>query len=323
MAVPSWTQEIDNMFTSTWALRKPEAVEQSYLKTPFIYWMRKQGKIDPGMSGYRRIEIPLEYGTNETVKWLGKGDTVPLTEGELLTMAYEDWKYVSVTVMRFGVEDHQNKGRAQIINYVERKINAAERSLWEDFERVIFADGTGDKEPNGLQNLIAASPITGTVHGINRANYSWFRNNTKTATGAFSVYGISDMRNIMNTMTKYSKNEISGLFLVTDQTTFEAYEDELLDYLRIQDKDMTDLGFENLKFKGRPIMWCPSAPSAKIYFINPNYLKLMVDEGLFMDMTEWKTIPDQPNDRVAQIVSTMQMVCSRPISEGILTGITY
>lgn len=323
MAVPTWTQSIDNMFTTTWALRKTEAIEQVYLKTPFIYWMRKQGKINNGQSGYRRIEIPLEYGSNETVRWITKGSTVPLTEGELFTMCYEDWKYNSVTVMRWGVEDHQNKGAAAIINYVERKINAAERSVYEDFERVIFADGTGPLEPNGLLNLVADAPTTGTVHGINRATYDWFRNNTKTATGAFSVYGIADMRNLMNTMTKYAKNEISGLFLVTDQTTFEAYEDELLDYLRITDKAMTDLGFENFKFKGRPIMWCPSSPSAKIYFINPNYLQLMVDETLFMDMTEWKAIPDQPNDRVCQIVSTMQMTCSRPISQGVLHTITY
>ncbi|MBT9170382.1 MAG: hypothetical protein DDT18_00723 [Actinobacteria bacterium] len=321
--VPSWTQNIDSMFTSTWALRKTEAIEQAYMKTPFIYWLKTQGKIDNAMSGYTRIEIPLEYGSNETVRWIGKGSTVPLTEGELLTMAFESWKYVSVTIMRFGTEDHQNRGRAAIINYVERKIAAAERSLWEEFERVAFADGTGPNMPNGLQNLIPVNPAVGIVHGINRATYSWFRNQTRTASGPFSVFGISDMRSIMNTMTRFSKNEIAGLFLLTDQTTFEAYEDELLDYLRITDKTMTDLGFENLKFKGRPIMWAPSAPAARIYFINPQYLKLMIDDGYFMSMTDWKAIPDQVNDRTAQIVSAMNMVCSRPIAQGILTGITY
>jgi hypothetical protein len=323
MAVSSWTQDIDNMFTTTWALRKTSAIEQAFLKTPFIYWLKKQGKIDNGMSGYRRIEIPLEYGSNETVRWITKGSTVPLTEGELLTMAYEDWKYISVTLLRYGTEDHQNRGRAAMINYVDRKIAAAERAIWEEFERVAFADGTGANEPNGLQNLIANAPTTGTVHGINRATYTWFQNNTKTATGAFSVYGISDMRNIMNTITKYSNSELSGLFLMTDQTTFEAYEDELLDYLRITDKGMTDLGFQNLEFKGRPIMWASSCPTTRVYFINPQYLKLMVDDGYFMDMTEWKAIPDQVNDRTAQIVSAFNLVCSRPIAEGVLHTITY
>lgn len=318
-----WTQDIDNMFTTTWAYRVREAIEQVYLKTPFWAWLKSLGKIDSGMTGHSRIEIPLEYGSNETVRWITKGSTVPLTEGDLMTMADEEWKYVAVTLMRFGTEDQQNRGKAAIIPYVERKINAAERSLREEFERVCFADGTGTNEPNGLQNLVAAAPTTGTVHGINRATYDWWRNNTKTATGVFSVYGVSDMRTIMNTMTKYSKNEISDLFILTDQTTYEAYEDELLDYLRITDKKMTDLGFDNLKFKGRPITWSPSAPAAKIYFLNPAYLKLMIDDEYFMQMTEWKAIPDQVNDRTAQILCTMNLVTSRPIAQGILTGITY
>lgn len=238
-------------------------------------------------------------------------------------MAYEDWKYVAVTVMRFGTEDQKNRGKAAVINYAERKLNAAERSLTEEFERVCFADGSGINEPNGLQNLVAAAPTTGTVHGLNRATYSWWRNGTKTATGAFSVYGISDMRNCLNTMTKYSKNEVKDIFMLTDQTTYEAYEDELLDYLRISNTKMTDLGFDNLQFKGRPITWSPSAPSAKIYFLNPTYFGLEMDSEYFMQMTDWKSIPDQVNDRVAQILCTMNLVCYRPIAQSILTGITF
>ena len=61
MATPTWTQQIDNMFTTTWAKRKTEAVEQAYLKTPFWFWLKEKGKIE-NQAGYRRLEIPLEYG---------------------------------------------------------------------------------------------------------------------------------------------------------------------------------------------------------------------------------------------------------------------
>lgn len=320
MTVPSWTQNIDNMFTSTWAYRKDAAVEQAYLKTPFIYWLKAKDRIQE-ISGHRRIEIPLEYGKNETQRWIGKGSTVPLTEGKLLTMAYEDWKYLSVTVLRYGVEDQQNRGKAAAINYVDRKMNAAERSIWEELERVAFADGTGSLEPNGLQNLVATTPTTGTVHGINRATYSWFRNHTKTATGAASVYLISDMRNIYNTISSYAGNETKDIFILTDQTVFELYEDEQLEIKQLVNTQAADSGFDTLTFKGRPMFWCPSAPSGNMYFLNPMYLKLVIDPGYFMEMTEWKPIPNQVNDRVAQIVSALNIVCSRPIAEGVLTGI--
>ena len=320
MAPPSWSQSLDNMFTSTWAYRKEEAIEQMYLKTPFIYWLKESGRVQE-IRGHRRIEINLEYGKNETAQWISKGTTVPLTEGELLTVCWDDWKYLAVTVLRFGTEDQQNRGAAQIIPYVERKIKAAERSIWDDLERVAFADGTGALEPNGLQNLIHDTG-GGTVHGLSRTTYPWFANGYKASTGAASVYLISDMRNTMNTMTRYSMNEIKDVFIMTGQTEFELYEDEQLEMKRLVNTKAADAGFENLTFKGRPIFWAPSAPSGNMYFINPSYLYLVIDPDYFMEMTDWKAPPNQVNDKVAQIVSAVQLCCSRPISQSVLTGIS-
>lgn len=321
MPIPNWTQTVDNLFTSTWSLRRKEAVEQAFLKTPLAFWLKEKGRIEH-VSGYTRIEIPLDYASNETIRWIGKGDSVPLGDKEFLTMAYEDWKYVAVSIIRYGVEDQKNRGQAQLLRLVESKINAAERALWEEFERVFFADGVGSNEPNGFQNIIADLPTTGTLHGINRAEYAWFRNQYKAATGSFAIYGISDMRTLLNTCLKYSKAEIKDIVIVTDQTSFEYYEDEVLEMRRIVNQTLADAGFENIQFKGRPMFWSPSAPSAKMYFINTQYLKLVTDEEYFMQMTEWKPIPDQVNDRVCQILCTQNLVSSRPVVHGVLHTIT-
>lgn len=320
MASPSWTQTIDSLFTSTWAYRKGSAIEQAFLKTPFIYWLRQKGHIE-NIAGYRRIEIPLEYGSNETLRWIGKGSTVPIQDSELLTMAYEDWKYVAVSIVRWFTEDQQNRGKAAAINLVKTKLNAAERALYEDLERVMFADGTGDNEPNGLQNLVANTPTSGTVHGLNRATYDWWQNQTKSATGAAAVYLVSDMRTCLNDIIKYSRAEMNDIVLVTNQTVFELYEDVCLEMKILENTMMADAGFESIQFKGKPIIWCPSAPSGNMYFINPEYLKLVCDEGYFMEMTDWKQIPDQPFDKVAQIVCALNMVVKRAVCQKVLTGI--
>ena len=321
-ASQSWTQQIDSLFTSTWAYRKMEATEQAFLKTPFIYWLREKGKVK-NISGYRRIEIPLEYGSNETLRWIGKGSTVPIQDSELLTMAYEDWKYVAVSIMRWFTEDQRNRSKAQMINLVETKLGAAERAVWEELERVMFSDGTGAKEPNGTQNLISTTPATGIVHGIDRsvAANDWWRNQQKTASGAASVYLVSDMRTCLNDITKYSRAELKDIFLVTDQTSFELYEDVCLDMKILSNTMLADAGFDSIQFRGKPIMWCPSCPSGYMYFINPNYFYLVVDEQFFMEMTDWKQIPDQPFDKVAQILCTLNLCTSRPIALKVLNGI--
>lgn len=318
----TWSQQIDNIFTTTWANRKTAAVEQAFLKTPLFFWLKEKGRVEE-VRGYRRLEIPVEYGSNETVRWITKGSSMPIQEQDLFTMVYEDWKYVAASIVRYGTEDQQNRGAARIIDYVSRKVNAAERGLRENIEAVTHADGTGQNEPNGLTNIIATDPTTGTLHGLNRATYTWWRNVTKTATGAAGVYLIADMRNVFNTITKYANSEVRDIFMVTDQTTYEAYEDLMLEMKTFVNQTLQDAGFDNLIFKGRPLFWTPSAPATSIRFLNPNYLKLVIDPDYFMDMTEWKAIPDQVGDKVAQIVCTMNMVCSRPISQGVLHTITY
>jgi hypothetical protein len=318
----SWTQTIDTFYTTTWMYRKPQATEQAYLKTPFIYWLKETGHVDY-IAGHRRIEVPVEYGDNETTRWITKGGTVPITDSELVTMTYEVWKDISVSIVRWFQEDRENRGKAQMINLAKLKLGAAERAIYEELERVMFADGSGTNEPNGLQNLVAASPTTGTVHGINRATSAYWRNQTKSAGGAFDLYGIKEMRVCLNNIIKYSRAEIKDLVIVTDQTTFEAYEQEGYDIYELSDNRLYDAGFDTLTFRRRPIMWCPSSPEAKMYFLNTNYLKLVVDKDFWMEMTDWKTIPNQPHDRVAQITSTLNMVCTRPIVNLVYTDITY
>ena len=320
MATPTWTETIDTFFTSTWSNRKKEAIEQAFLKTPFIYWLREKGHME-NQAGFRRIEIPLEYGSNETIRWIGKGSTVPIQDSELITMCYEDWKYAAASVVRWFTEDQQNRGQAAMIKLAEKKLGAAERGLYEDLERVTLGDGSGDNEPNGIQKLISATPTTGTVHGLNKATYDWFRNQQKTSTGAAAVYLVSDMRTCLNDIIQYSRSELKDIILVTNQTVFELYEDVCLEMKVLQNTMLGDAGFDNVVFKGKPLIWCPTAPSGNMYFINPTYLKLICDESFFMEMTDWKQIPDQPFDKVAQIVCTLNMVCSRPICQKVLTSI--
>jgi hypothetical protein len=320
---PQWTHLIDNLFTSTWAKRRSGVVQQAFLKTPLIKYLRERNKVE-NQAGFRRIEIPVEYGTNEQVRWLERGGTMPLGDDELITMAYEDWKYVAVNITRYGQDDQQNRGRAALVRLVQTKINAAERALYETFESVFFATVAASGEPNGLGKLVATDPTSGTVHGLDRASYSWWRNQTKAATGTAEAYLVPDMKNLLNTCTKYSQSEGREFILITDQTTYELYDEEVVEQKTIQSSGggTADPTFGDIVFKGRPLMWSPSAPSGKMFFVNTTYMRLVIDEDFFMNMTEWKPIPDQVNDRVAQILCTLNLVCTRPVVNGILYNIS-
>jgi len=92
-----------------------------------------------------------------------------------------------VNVVCNGLEiDVQNTGPDQVIDLLTTRMENAEYTMMNNISTAVYADGTGSnsKEIGGLQHLVADTPTTGTVGGINRATStnSFWRNVTFDAT---------------------------------------------------------------------------------------------------------------------------------------------
>ncbi len=55
-----------------------------------------------------------------------------------------------------------------------------------------------------------------------------------------------------------------------------------------------------------------------MYFLNTKDIKFRYDPQIFFDMTEWKPIPEQVNDRVAQIMLAGNLVARRRRTSGVI-----
>ena len=295
--------------------------ENIYTATPFYFLMKKQGGIKLNGTGGRYLEIPLEYAKNETVTSLDKGDTISLSDTAFLTVAQFTWKFVAGSIVRYYTDDAKNKSKQQHLSLANAKINNLKRSLIDKFEEFIFGDGTGNgsKDPEGLGNLVDVTPATGTVGNINAATYTWWQNQQTTASGAASVYLLGDMRTVFNNCSKGQATDVPDA-IVTDQTSFELYDDEVIEQKQIVNKSLGDAMFDNVTFKGKPVIWSAQCTSGYMYFVNYKYLGLNVDPDINMSATEWKSIPNQL-DRVMQIVWKGNLITSRRKSLGVLSGI--
>ena len=321
MALPSRTETLDALYTTTLNNRKAEVTDNIFLATPFYYLLKKKGGIQLNGTGGRYLEIPLAYAKNETVTSLGKGDTISLSDTQFLTVAQFEWKFVAGSIVRYYTDDAKNKSKQQHLSLANAKIDNLQRSLIDKFETFAFGDGTGNgsKDPDGLGNIVAAAPTTGTVGNINRATYSWWRNKTKTATGAASVYLLSDMRNLFNNCSVGQATDMPDM-IVTDQTSYELYEDEVMEQKQIVNKDMADAMFDSVTFKGVPVVWSSQCTAGYMYFLNSKYIGLNVDPDINMEPTGWKEIPNQL-DRVQQVVWKGNLIASRCAALGVLITI--
>jgi hypothetical protein len=322
------TEYLDNLYTTTWQNMQSTVADNVFASTPLWFWLKDGGRLVPENGG-RFLTEPLEYDDNDSVSWIGKGGTVSLNDYEFLTVAKYDWKYLVASMVRFGVDDQQNRGKNMIINFMNSKMDNTKNSLVTELETALFAGSGAGAGPNGgnrfdgLQLQVPDDPTASgsTLGGIDPSVYTWWRSKVGDLTGkSFATYGVSYLRTLLNDCANNRSSDRPDI-LVSGQSQYEFYEDGLLSYYRISDNKLGDAGFENLKFKGVPWIWSPSC-TGRIYALNTKFIKVKYDPMMFFTMTDWKSIPNQVNDRAAQIISAMSMVMSRRLCHGVIKGAT-
>jgi hypothetical protein len=326
MAPPTRTDTLDNLFTTTLRLRKKKAENNVFSACPFYYLMTKKGRIEDASGGISHEE-PIEYAKNTPGEWISRGGTVSLDDDEFLTMANYTLKYFAVNINRYMVDEAQNMGAAKVMSYVTKKLDNAESTMIDTIETALFTAQTG-KAPNGLPDLAAEDPTSGTVGGLNAATHSWWRNQCRDMTGYAAVtYLRSWMENMYNRCSKLGQiTQASPDIIVTDQTVYELYNDEVFEIAwgYIDDAKLKDIGLGNLSFKGKPLTWSPALSTAlgRMYFLNSSAIRIVRNPSLWFTMTDWKSIPNQTNDKVAQEILSMELATGCRAKSGVLFDIS-
>lgn len=320
------TEYLNTMYTTTWAKRRATTVDQVIEENKLTLLMKSKGMIKYEPTDGRRLEIPLRVKKTTTAKFFSKGATFTISDFDPLTVAYDYWKNLGDQVVRYWVDDKTNGGSiTRHIKMMTAKLDTVRDTLQEKVETALWEDtgGTSVDDYNGLPYLIDNSPSSSvTVHGINQStavdesgNYYW-RNQQKTSSGAFSVYGESDMTNAMNTAQRWGK---VGL-LVSDQTTHELGEAEALERVRVVNKEAVDLGLDHITFKGRIWIWSPKCTTGYTYMIDRSHFGFSIDPAVNMIMGPWKKIPNQFEDMVTQIVQRGQVWVDKRRCHSVITG---
>lgn len=243
--------------------------------------LEKKGK-SKSADGGRRIMQELEFAENGTFGWYSGYDTLNISPQEVFSAAEYDWKQCAVAVSISGLEELMNSGEEQFIDLLESRIGNAERTMKNRMGAAVYGTGTDDggKSIGGLQLLIADTPNAGTVGGINRQNWSFWRNQ------AFS--GVTDggaavsSANILDYMARLWLNLVRGVekpdLILSDNNYYRLYWGALQPQQRFMSAKMAEAGFESLKYQSADVVFDGgiggACPTDHMYFLNTDYVYL-------------------------------------------------
>lgn len=209
------------------------------------------------------------------------GEVLNIGSSDVMSAAEFDWKQAACAVVATGLEvDVQNTGKEAIIDLLESRIKNAERTMKNNICNGMYSDGTGTggKQIGGLQLLVADAPTTGTVGGINRANYSFWRNQVWDATsdGGAATSSTTIQANMNATYLRCSRGGDKPDLILADSVYYKHFWASLQAIQRITDSKMADAGFQSIKFAGADVVYEDNTgmPASHMYFLNTDYIFL-------------------------------------------------
>ncbi|MBE3145332.1 MAG: phage major capsid protein [Planctomycetes bacterium] len=341
-APSSFTVNYDSLLSTTLFGIRPKMVDNIFRSSAFMAALRQYGGVDY-QDGGERIQSLLMYEGNDTFRSYSGYDQLIIKPQDGMTSAFFDWREIggSITISR--LEERQNSGEAQILNLLQQKIKQAEMSIKQKVNADLVqgevstatfvpvtepVNGSFGLNPIGyfLPKNNNADPLAGgNVGNISRATYAWWRphtavldNATKDTGNSFAldVTSYTGLRVALYRMYNYCSRGADGSapnIILTNQETFETYENSLDQQKRYQDESLTTMGFDNVKVKGATIVWDELVPDIDLgttaltdgsaFFINTNFYKLVIDK-----QTDFITTPFvEPENQTAKSAKVLFM----------------
>lgn len=279
-------------------------------------------KEDGGLS----IVAPLDYAANGTYQRYSGFDVLNVAASDVISAAEFPWKQIAVNVVASGLELRNNSGQYRIINLAKARLNNALRTFKNGLSSDVYSDGTATNQINGLQALVADAG-TGTVGGIDSSAFVFWKNIVQSAAaplqggGAITVSPTTIESLMLNLWLPLVRGDDKPDLVVSSWDYYSFYEQSqtsLKRYTRDEGASDATGGFVSLKYKTADVIFDGGSgiPTAHMYFLNTDYLELVVHRDA--DMTEVPELRSVNQDAVVMpIIWQGNLVVSNRSLQGV------
>ena len=249
MAFPN----LSEIVTTTLRNRTGELADNMSRNNATLLRLTRRGNLKT-FSGGRTIVQELNYADNQAFQWYSGYQSLNISPSQVFSAAEYPIRQAAVAVSISGLEELQNSGEEAIIDLLESRIMNAEDTFMNGLSQGVYGDGTVSNSVGGLQLLVAATPTSGVVGGIDRSVWTFWQNQSWSAsTNGNTVLGSATILSQMDALwvTLVRGRDYPDL-IVADNVAYRYYLNALQSIQRIGPEnvapDLAEFGFMSLKY---------------------------------------------------------------------------
>lgn len=277
--------EISDIIATTIQNRSGVIADNVSNNNALLYRLKQRGNVKPFSGGDVILqELSYEDSNTNNSGWYSGYEQINVTPNSPFTASRWEIKQAAAAVSMSGLEILQNSGKEQIIDLIDARMELAESQLNNLIATGSYSDGTGNggKQLTGLQAIVADAPTTGTVGGINRATWTFWRNIVYDASSDGGA--AASATNIQAYMAAVALQLVRGTegpdLIVADNNYYGFYLASMQAIQRVTDEKMAGAGFTSLKYYGAGRATDVvldggvggACPANHMYFLNTKYL---------------------------------------------------
>ncbi len=290
---------------------KNEQPEDIYFTSNvLLFKLLSLGKTYPGG---KKIQVNLEYDMTHAGAY-GPKSEMPISKKEIINAAFFEYAAYYATLTMDMDDDLINSGETAIVDLLRAKLKNAEKSI-----RKVMASQIYDKRAtslaastdpnarpfNGLGDLF--NTTSSDEYGeISEDQMSLWAPNVVTSA---KTMGFEFMQEIRREASIDNGNEGKPDLYITTQALQDAFERTLQVQARYSDKKLLDVGFDNILFKGAPIVDDDKCDAGYVYGLNTQFLDVLTHTKRNFTKPEWKSPIRQPDTATANIRWAGNLVC--------------
>jgi len=262
---------VDETLTLAMVNLIPGIKDNIFNENSALGWLYSTGK--DRKRGGASLSHGIRYGKSTSGGSYSRYGSMNIQPQDNMTRDQWPWKQYYYTVAIDGFTERvAGKGDAAIEDALQEKRDEAENSLKDQLEVDIFKAAPGNDDLRSLPVVVLGSGTEGQINGTTNA---WWQASALTAGSWATGVGRTQLTNLCNTISKRNPVGMPEV-LVSDQTSYEAYEGTLVSQYRYM-TNKADIGLMKLAFKEIPWIWSVQATSGVIYALHSAAIKFYVN----------------------------------------------